>query len=66
MRTFIKVRTASHDTVFRQELEKLNKGTNRFFKIVFERLDQVDDEISQLKKEIPALHPKRKKIGLRK
>ena len=66
MRTFIKVRTASHDTVFREELEKLDKGTNRFFKIVFERLDQVDDEISQLKREIPALHPKRKKIGLRK
>jgi hypothetical protein len=66
MRTFIKVRNASHDIVFRDELGKLEKGSNSLFKVVFERLDQVDDEISQLKREIPALPHKRKKIGFRK
>jgi len=66
MRTFIKVRNASHDIVFREELGKLEKGSNSLFKVVFERLDQVDDEISQLKRESPALPHKRKKIGFRK
>jgi hypothetical protein len=66
MRTFIKVRSVSYDTIFKKELDRLEKGTNNFIKIVFERLDNVDEEISQLKREVPTLPHKRKKIGLKK
>ena len=66
MRTFIKVRSVSHNSLFWKELDRLEKGTNNFIKIVFERLDTVDEEISQLKIEVPTLPSKRKRIGLKK
>ena len=41
------------------------KDLNKVFKIVFERLDQNDDDIVKLKKDLPSLSPQRKKIGLK-
>ncbi|MFZ4715782.1 MAG: ORF6N domain-containing protein [Bacteriovoracaceae bacterium] len=41
-----------------EKINKLEQGTNKLFKIVFERLDAVEDAT-------PALTPNRKKIGLR-
>jgi hypothetical protein len=43
----------------------LQEGTNKLFKIVFERLDSMDEEILELKNEKPLLPSKRKKIGLK-
>jgi hypothetical protein len=39
-------------------MSKLENGTNKLFKIVFERLDAIEDET-------PILKPNRKKIGLK-
>jgi hypothetical protein len=39
-------------------ITKLEDGTNKLFKVVFERLDAVEDET-------PILKPNRKKIGLK-
>jgi hypothetical protein len=40
------------------KVNKLQEGTNKLFKIVFERLDSVEEAT-------PALKPNRKKIGLK-
>jgi hypothetical protein len=40
-----------------QRMNQLESGTNKLFKIVFERLDAVEDSA-------PALKPNRKKISL--
>lgn len=62
MRTFTKLRSfLSMDS---QSIEgrvgNLEKGTNKLFKIVFERLDSIEDQIT------PKLPENRKKIGLKK
>jgi hypothetical protein len=47
-------------------ITELQKETNELFEVVFDRLDEVDLKISQLKRELPALSPRRKRIGLKK
>jgi hypothetical protein len=40
-------------------VNKLESGTNKLFKIVFERLDTMEEHI------LPKIDPSRKRIGLR-
>lgn len=40
-------------------IDKLEDGTNKLFKVVFQRLDEIDDKLT------PKLSPNRKKIGLK-
>ena len=58
MRTFVKLRhvLASDETLV-ERLAELEKGTNKFFRIVFERLDHLENDFS-------VLSPKRKRINL--
>lgn len=59
MRTFTKIRNLKPtESNVDQRLSKLEKGTNQLFKIVFERLDNLEDQIT------PKLPSNRKKIGL--
>jgi hypothetical protein len=59
MRTFIKLRSfLAMESSLETKVNKLQEGTNKLFKIVFERLDSVEDAT-------PALKPNRKKIGLK-
>lgn len=61
VRTFTKLRDfISKDTPFKEELELLKKETNYLFKIVFEKLDNLEEQIT------PKLPANRKKIGLQK
>lgn len=58
MRTFVKLRSfLAMESSLSDHVDKLEKGTNQLFKIVFERLDTLDDQIN------PKLPDKRKKIG---
>lgn len=60
MRTFTKLRSfllMENDITSR--LDKLEEGTNRLFKVVFQRLDNIEDTL------IPKLNTRRKKIGLK-
>jgi hypothetical protein len=60
MRTFTKIREfLASDEMLSERLHKLEKGTDKMFRIVFERLDTLETEI-------PLLPKKRKKIGLKK
>lgn len=66
MRTFTKMRTILlNDEVLSQRMQELEKGTIKVFRRVFERLDNVDEEIQTLKREKPLLPAKRKKIGFK-
>ncbi len=59
IRTFIRLRSfLSMENTLEKKIDKLQEGTNKLFKIVFERLDSVEDAT-------PALKPNRRKIGLR-
>lgn len=59
MRTFTKLRSfLAMEHSLEGKVDKLEKGTYKLFKIVFERLDSLDEIIR------PKLDPKRKKIGL--
>lgn len=59
MRTFIKLRSfLAMESTLEAKVNRLEEGTNKLFKIVFERLDSVEDAA-------PALKPNRKKIGLK-
>lgn len=59
MRTFIKLRSfLAMEGALRKRVKGLEQGTNKLFKIVFERLDAVEEAT-------PALKPNRKKIGLK-
>lgn len=59
MRTFTKIRNLKPtESNVDQRLSKVEKGTNQLFKIVFERLDNLEDQIT------PKLPSNRKKIGL--
>lgn len=61
MRTFTKLRSyLAMGNSLKDEMEELKNGTNKLFKIVFERLDSVEDTIN------PQLPSNRKKIGLKK
>ena len=66
MRTFTKMRAILlKDEVLSKRMQELEKGTNKVFQLVLERLDAVDEEILELKGERPLLPAKRKKIGLK-
>lgn len=59
IRTFIKLRSfLSMESTLETKVNKLQEGTNKLFKIVFERLDSVEEAT-------PALKPNRRKIGLK-
>lgn len=65
MRTFTKIRSMlNSDEIISKRIRELEKGTDQLFKVVFDRLDEVDVEISTLKRETPDLSPKRKRIGV--
>ena len=58
MRTFVRLRSfLAMDTTISEKVGRLEKSTNHLFKVVFERLDALEEGLPQ--------HPKdRKKIGL--
>ena len=59
MRIFTKLRSfLMLEKDLREKMDKLEKDTNRMFKVVFERLDEYEEIIT------PKLPPNRKKIGL--
>lgn len=60
MRTFIKLRSfLAMETSVKDEMSQLKKETNKLFKIVFERLDEIEEQIA------PRLTPNRRKIGIK-
>lgn len=60
MRAFTKLRSyLAMGGALEKRVDKLEKGTNQLFKIVFERLDTIEDLVT------PKLPANRKKIGLR-
>ena len=60
MRTFVKIRSLlNSEETLSERLHKLEKGTDKLFRVVFERLDQIEAKT-------PILPKKRKKIGLKK
>jgi len=59
IRTFIKLRSfLAMEGTLKERVNSLEQGTNKLFKVVFERLDAIEDATSALK-------PNRKKIGLK-
>ncbi len=61
MRTFTKLRSyLAMEGSNGDRLDKLENGTNQLFKVVFERLDSLEEQIK------PRLPENRKKIGLKK
>ncbi len=59
MRTFTKLRSfLAIENSIEGRIDKLEQGTHKLFKIVFERLDYVEEQIA------PKLPPNRRKIGL--
>lgn len=61
IRTFTKLRSFhAMDSSFHGEVVQLKKDTNQLFKIVFERLDGLADQLE------PHLDNRRKKIGLKR
>lgn len=60
IRTFIKLRSfLAMENSLSERVSELEQGTNKLFKIVFERLDAIEQG------PIPSLKPGRKKIGLK-
>jgi hypothetical protein len=67
MRTFTKIRSLiDSDKIIAKRITELQKETHELFGVVFDRLDEVDLKISKLKRELPSLPPKRKRIGIKK
>lgn len=61
MRTFTKLRSfLAMEASMHTRMGKLEENTTKLFKIVFERLDQIDENLT------PKLPQNRKKIGLKK
>ncbi len=59
MRIFTRLRSfLVMESSLSDRISKLEDGTNKLFKVVFERLDSIEDEA-------PILKPNRKKIGLK-
>lgn len=56
MRTFTKLRSAASTS---------KNEINKMFRIVFDKLEEMDEEISEIKKASPTLPLKRKRIGLK-
>jgi hypothetical protein len=67
MRAFTKLRSfLAMGSALEKRVDKLEEGTNQLFKIVFERLDHVDDRLTAYEEALtPKLSRNRKKIGLR-
>jgi hypothetical protein len=60
MRIFTKLRSfLLLEKNLTERMDKLEMGTNKIFKIVFERLDTIEEMV------VPKLPPNRKKIGLK-
>ena len=60
MRTFTRLRSfLAMDSSLKEEVGKLRTGTNKLFKIVFERLDNLENQIE------PKIEHNKKKIGIR-
>ncbi|HXH73539.1 MAG TPA: ORF6N domain-containing protein [Bacteriovoracaceae bacterium] len=66
MRAFTKLRSfLSMGDALEKRVDKLEKGTNQIFKIVFEKLDHVDNKLTDYEEALtPKLPRNRKKIGL--
>lgn len=61
MRTFTKLRSfLAMENSVEGRVDKLEQGTHKLFKVVFERLDDIEEQIT------PKLPPNRRKIGLNK
>ena len=61
MRTFTKLRSfLAIENSLPEKVTKLEQGTTKLFKVVFERLDNLEEQI------IPKIDSKRRRIGLRK
>ncbi len=61
MRTFTKLRSfLAMESSLKYEVDNLKENTGHLFKIVFERLDGIEEQIT------PKLPPNRKKIGIKK
>ena len=59
MRTFIKLRSfLAIENSLPDKVSKLEQGTNKLFKVVFERLDCLEEQVG------PQANPQRRKIGL--
>lgn len=59
MRIFVKLRSfLSMETILENKVGKIEKSTNQLFKIVFERLDNLEENL-------PAIPKDRKKIGFK-
>ena len=59
IRTFIKLRSfLSMENTLEVKFNKLHDGTNKLFKVVFERLDSIEEAT-------PVFKPNRKKIGIK-
>jgi hypothetical protein len=59
MRTFIKLRSfLAIENSLPEKVSKLEQGTNKLFKVVFERLDCLEELVR------PQINPQRRKIGL--
>jgi hypothetical protein len=67
MRAFTKLRSfLAMGDALEMRIDKLEKGTNQLFKIVFEKLDHVDDRLAGYEEALsPKLPRNRKKIGLK-
>ena len=60
MRTFVKLRSfLAIENSLPDKVSKLESGTNKLFKIVFERLDTIEEYI------LPKIDPSRKRIGFK-
>lgn len=61
MRTFTRLRSfLLMENGNTSRIDKLEEGTNKLFKIVFQRLDEIEDDLA------PKLNPMRKKIGFKR
>lgn len=59
MRTFIKLRSfLALEGSLPDKVSKIEQGTNKLFKVVFERLDCLEEQLA------PQINPLRRKIGL--
>ena len=60
MRTFVKLRSfLAIENSLPEKVNRLESGTNKLFKIVFERLDTLEEQV------LPKVNPSRKRIGLK-
>jgi hypothetical protein len=66
MRTFTQIRSIiNNDQIISDRIQELEKNSDQLFKIVFDHLEVMNQEISKLRNELPSLPDKRKRIGLK-